>query len=460
VTSEEICAPTPAIPVNNKTCIIGAGSSGMVAVKALLDAGVPFDCFEESNRVGGLWVFGNKNGRSAAYRSLSINTSRTRMQYADFPMPASYPDYPGHLQIAEYFQAYAEKFRLLPHIRFETRVERVEPSAGGYLVTTSDGASARYDAVIVANGHHWLPHFPEPAFPGVFEGTTLHSSAYVAPNEPHDLRDLSVVVLGFGNSAVDIACELARPGGARRVILSTRRGAWVLPKYVFGRPVDQLRVGPSFLPASLALRISEFFYPRVIGDLARHGLPKPDHHLGGAHPTISSDLLPFVKAGRVHPKPNIRAFHGREIEFADGSREAVDALIYATGYQVSFPFFDPAFVSAPGNELSLYFRTLHPEHRHLYFIGLAQPLGAIMPIAEAQAKLVAASLAGKYAAPSPETMRRAAENERANIARRYVPSRRHTMQVDFDEFMHGLVKEHEAGTRRAERQRTERSVQD
>ncbi len=435
--------------MNNKTCIIGAGSSGMVAVKALLDANVPFDCFEESNCVGGLWVFGNKNGRSAAYRSLSINTSRQRMQYADFPMPASYPDYPGHAQIAEYFQAYAEHFGLLPHIRFETRVERVEPSAAGYLVTTSNGVTERYDAVIVANGHHWLPHFPDPPFPGVFEGTTFHSSAYVSPTEPYDLRERSVVVLGFGNSAVDIACELARPGGAGRVFLATRRGAWVLPKYVLGRPVDRLRVGPSFLPASLALRVSEFFYPRVIGDLRAHGLPKPDHRLGGAHPTISSDLLPFVKAGRVRPKPNIRAFHGPELEFSDGTREAVDALVYATGYQVSFPFFDPAFVSAPGNELSLYFRTLHPEQKHLYFIGLAQPLGAIMPIAEAQAKLVAASLAGRYLPPPVETMRRAAEAERAQVARRYVRSRRHTMQVDFDEFMLALAKEHTAGARRA-----------
>jgi hypothetical protein len=435
--------------VSQKTCIIGAGSSGMVAVKALLDAGVPFDCFEESDRVGGLWVFGNRNGKSAAYRSLSINTSRERMQYADFPMPKSYPDYPGHAKIAEYFQAYADHFALAEHIRFETRVERVESTREGYVVTTSRGTSGRYDAVIVANGHHWLPHFPDPPFPGVFRGHTLHSSSYVDPTEPYDLRGRSVVVLGFGNSAVDIACELARPGGAERVYLATRRGAWVLPKYVLGRPVDQLRLGPSFVPASIALRVSEFFYPHVIGDLSAHGLPKPDHRLGGAHPTLSSDLLPLLRAGRVHPKPNIRAFQGEHIEFVDGTRERVDALVYATGYQVSFPFFDPAFVSAPGNELSLYFRTIHPERKHLYFIGLAQPLGPIMPIAEAQAKLVAACLSGSYEPPSPEAMRRGAEAERASIARRYVASRRHTMQVDFDAFMSALAKERAAGQRRA-----------
>lgn len=436
--------------MNNKTCIIGAGSSGMVAVKALLDAGVPFDCFEEGDRVGGLWVFGNKNGKSAAYRSLSINTSRQRMQYADFPMPDTLPDYPGHADIAAYFQAYAERFELPRHIRFGTRVERVERDGAGYTVTTSNGTSGRYDAVIVANGHHWLPHFPSPPFPGDFSGVTLHSSRYVSPTEPYDFRGKRAVVLGFGNSAVDIACELARAGGAERVFLATRRGAWVLPKYVLGRPLDQLTGSLSFLPPSLGFRLSELFYPRVIGDLAAHGLPKPDHRLGGAHPTVSSDLLPMLKAGRVLPRPNIRAFHGESVEFTDGTRERADAVVYATGYQVSFPFFDPAFVSAPENELALFFRTLHPQHEKLFFIGLAQPLGAIMPIAEAQAKLVADCLAGRYAPPPPDVMEREAAAERASVARRFVRSRRHTMQVDFDAFMHALKKEHARGRKRAQ----------
>jgi dimethylaniline monooxygenase (N-oxide forming) len=432
-----------------KTCIIGAGSSGLVSVKALVDRGVPCDCFEESDRVGGLWVFGNKNGRSAAYRSLAINTSRQRMQYADFPMPDSYPDYPGHADIAAYFSAYAEHFDLARHIRFGTRVEHVEPADDGYEVTLSDGTRARYGAVIVANGHHWHPHFPDPPLPGSFSGLTLHSSDYVDPSEPHDLRGKRVVVLGFGNSAVDIACELAAPGNAARVVLSTRRGAWVLPKYVLGRPVDQLRVGPSFLPAKYAARLAELFYPLVIGNLAALGLPKPDHPLGGAHPTVSQNLLPMLKAGRVTPKPTIAELRGSAIAFADGSQEPFDALVYATGYQVKFPFFAPQFVSAPKNELPLYFRTLHPERKNLFFVGLAQPVGAIMPIAERQAKLIADCLAGGYAPPSEEIMRRAANAERAEVARRYVVSNRHTMQVDFDEFMAALAKEHAEGRARA-----------
>jgi dimethylaniline monooxygenase (N-oxide forming) len=433
----------------DRVCVIGAGSSGLVTVKAFVDAGVAFDCFEESDRVGGLWVFGNRNGRSAAYRSLSINTSRDRMQYADFPMPRDYPDYPGHAQIAAYFAAYAARFGLPARINFQERVERVAPAAGGgFLVTTSRAPERRYAAVVVANGHHWDPALPDPPFPGHFAGVSLHSSEYVDPVEPHDLRGKRVVVVGIGNSAVDIASELAK-NGAAKVVLSVRRGAWVLPKYAFGRPLDQLGVTPGFLPLRLRQAIGHALYRLVVGNPASYGLPRPDHHIGNAHPTVSSELLPLLRARRIAPKPGIRSLFAEGVEFVDGSRERADAILYATGYKVTFPFFERSFVAAPDNELSLYFRTFHPEIPGLYFVGLAQPLGAIMPIAEAQAKLIADHLTGRYATPPPERMRAAADAERAAVRSRYVSSRRHTMQVDFDEFMAALATERERGRVRA-----------
>jgi hypothetical protein len=144
-------------------------------------------------------------------------------------------------------------------------------------------------------------------------------------------------------------------------------------------------------------------------------------------------------------------FWGNEVEFADGSREAADAVVFATGYKVTFPFFDANFVEAPRNELPLYFRLFHLEIENLFFIGLAQPLGAIMPIAEAQSKLVADYLTGGYALPSRDEMRAVTEAEQRAMKRRYVASRRHTMQVDFDDFMKALDKEHHAGQKRAVR---------
>src|SRR5918994_2731900 len=122
--------------------VIGAGSSGIAAVKALHQRGIDVTCFEKSDRVGGNWVFGNKNGMSAAYRFLHINTSRERMAYSDFPMPESYPDFPRHDQIAEYFDAYVDHFGFRDRIRFDTPVERAARLEGGGWELTTPGGRA------------------------------------------------------------------------------------------------------------------------------------------------------------------------------------------------------------------------------------------------------------------------------------------------------------------------------
>src|SRR4051794_9172593 len=222
--------------------LIGAGSSGIAVAKALHERGGPFDCFEASDRVGGNWVFGNSNGMSAAYRDLHINTSRDRMEFSDFPMPKDYPDYPHHAQIASYFDAYVDHFGFRDKILFRTKVERVARlDGGGYDVTTDDGRTRRYDAVLVANGHHWDARWPEPAFAGsdTFEGEQLHAHSYV-DNSIFEGRN--AVVLGMGNSAMDIAVESSYV--AENTYLAARRGAWIVPKYVFGRPTDQLKNDP------------------------------------------------------------------------------------------------------------------------------------------------------------------------------------------------------------------------
>ena len=435
-----------------RVCVIGAGSSGIAVAKALWDKGIPFDCYEASDRVGGNWVFKNKNKMSSAYRSLHINTSRNRMQYADFPMPPNYPDFPHHSLIAEYFDAYVEHFGFRHKIEFEIGVEKVEKNADGlYRVSLRDGRVRHYDAVAVANGHHWDPRLPEPEFPGEFDGVTLHSHHYIDPGEPHDLVGKRVVVLGMGNSAMDIACELGRPGVAQRVFLAARRGAWVVPKYIFGRPLDKSVPLPEWFPRRLRGLLARSVYRIAVGSPENYGLPLPDHQLWQAHPTISSELFVRVGSGDVIPKPNLRRLAGGEVEFADGSRERVDAIVYCTGYKVTFPFFEESFVAADDNDLPLFRRVFRPGLPDLFFFGLLQPLGAIMPIAEAQAKWVGDYLLGRYALPSEAEMRRDIDQERSEMFTRYVKSKRHTMQVDYDVYMRNLARERALGRRRAER---------
>jgi dimethylaniline monooxygenase (N-oxide forming) len=425
-----------------RVCVIGAGSSGIASCQVLKARGIPFDCFETGSEVGGNWRYMNDNGMSSAYRSLFINTSRRRMEYASYPMPGEYPDYPHHSQIAEYFDDFVDHFGLRDHIRFNTEVTSVEPAAGssgeaGWDVTTGDGATRHHDAVMVANGHHWDPKWPDPAFPGEFSGEVIHAHDY---KTPEGLEDRNVLVLGIGNSATDIAVETSRV--SRMTYLALRRGAYVIPKYLKGRPTDELGTERT---SRLPLAVQRSAYARYLktaqGEMEDYGLPKPDHKLLEAHPTISSDLLPRIGHGRIKPKPNIERLEGDRVRFVDGSLEPMDAIVYCTGYRITFPFLAPHLLEARDNRVPLYRRVVDPEHPGLYVIGLVQPLGAIMPLAEEQSHWIADVLEGKVDLPTREQMRRVIEREDRRMAKRYVRSTRHTIQVDFFPYLRTLRRE-------------------
>jgi hypothetical protein len=426
--------------------VIGAGSSGIAAAKALRERGVPHTVFEASDRVGGVWVFGNRNGLSAAYRGLHINTSRDRMEFSDFPMPKTYPDYPHHTQIAAYFDAYTDHFGLRESIRFRTRVEHARRGADGvWELELHDGSTERFDALLVANGHHWNPRWPEPRFPGsdTFSGTQMHAHDY---REPEQLTGRRVVVLGMGNSAMDIAVESSYV--AERTFLAARRGAWILPKYLFGRPTDQLPNDPR-LPVGMRMKAFEAMIRLAVGRPEKYGLPKPDHAFGQAHPTVSVRIIDRLQHGAITPKPNIARLDGGEVEFADGSRERVDVVVYCTGYRITFPFFDPDFIAAPDNRIELFRRVMHPDIDNVFFVALVQPLGAIMPIAERQGQWIADHLRGEYLPPGRAEMLRDIREENDAMRRRYVASKRHTIQIDFDDYLRDLERERLAGAERA-----------
>jgi dimethylaniline monooxygenase (N-oxide forming) len=439
------------MPAGGKVCVIGAGSSGIASCQVLNARGIAFDCFEKGSEVGGNWRFENDNEMSSAYRSLHINTSRGLMAYKTYPMPEDYPDYPNHFQIAAYFDDYVDHFGLREKIRFRTQVVSVEPADGQWDVTTEDAdgkrETGRYRAVLVANGHHWDPRWPEPPFAGSeeFSGEQMHAHHY---REPEVLRGKRVLVLGIGNSATDIAVEASRI--AEKTFLAMRRGAYILPKYLGGKPTDE---SASAWVTRLPLPVQRFFIMRMLGlaagEMTAYGLPKPDHKLLEAHPTVSAELLSRLGHGDIAVKPNIDRFAGgRTVRFADGSEEEIDLVVYCTGYKISFPFFDPKLISAEGNRLGLYRRVASVEHPGLYFVGLIQPLGAIMPISEAQSEWVADILGGRGALPPVAEMRTEIAEAERKMRKRYVASKRHTIQVDFHPYLREIHRERKQAAQR------------
>jgi hypothetical protein len=168
------------------------------------------------------------------------------------------------------------------------------------------------------------------------------------------------------------------------------------------------------------------------------GLPTPNHNFLDAHPTVSSELLGRLGAGDAVAKGDVEELLGDSVRFADGSVEPVDAIIYATGYNISFPFFDPGFLSAPENVLPLYKRMLKPGIDDLAFVGLGQPIPTIFPFSELQSKLAARWLSGDWAPPEVAQMEAEIATDEAFHKGHFVDKPRHTMQLEWYSYQREL----------------------
>ncbi len=292
--------------------------------------------------------------------------------------------------------------------------------------------------MVVANGHLWDPRWPN--FPGSFSGAAIHANQYrtAAPYE-----DKRVLVVGIGNSAVDIAVDLGKI--AKSVTLSTRTGAHIMPKYLMGVPVDRWArffARKLRLPTVVARMIMSKLIFFANGDQRRFGIPRPKHPMWREHATLSQDLLPAVGHGRIKIKPNVAKLDGGAIEFADGTRDEFDAVIYATGYKTTFPFLKPEiFKVEDGQPVDLYRRITPPTQPGLFFAGLIQPIGPTIPLVEVQARWIAAVLAGGIALPNPTDMASEVRDYHDRKARTWLNSARYTLEVDFNDYSRELMRD-------------------
>lgn len=421
--------------MSKRVCVIGAGPSGITAAKNLLDQGLEVVVYDLGKEVGGNWVFTEEVGHSSVFETTHIISSRTLSQYDDFPMPEDYPDYPSHRHLAAYFQSYARHFNLYPHIRFQTLVKSCtrENDGSWKVISIADGieSSERFDALAVCNGHHWLPRMPE--FPGNFEGAFIHS---------HEVKRFSmfqgkrVLVIGGGNSACDVAVESSRV--AASVDMSWRRGYWIAPKFMMGKPADVFSTKIHWLPRKLWQKISAISLFFRNGKNSDYGLPEPEGPLGSHHPTINEDLFFTIRHGKIKPRPDIERLEGNTVHFKDGSSGAYDVIVACTGYVISHPFFEQSLIDYSTGDVPLWLRMMHPTMNNLYFIGLFQPLGCIWPGAELQSKIMAREIAGVW--KRPQNIVKLIEKELQQPDFHQINTPRHTITVDYHRFRNRLLK--------------------
>ena len=411
-------------------CVIGAGPSGLAALKNLLAAGIPAECLDREDDIGGNWRFGSTTSR--VFASTRLISSKSLTQFLDHPMPRDWPAYPDHRQCLDYLRSYVRRFDLAPRIRLRTTVERIEPGGpGGGWIVHADGTSRRHAGVVIANGHNHVPRWPD--VPGTFGGSLIHAADYKSPTHPLPIAGRRVLVIGGGNSGCDIAVEVSRH--AARTVHSTRRHYHVVPREVLGRPVDLrgerlLRMSaPLWLRRLVGLRAID----RTIGRPRRHGLPEPDHLLWESHPVVNSELYERIDSGAIHPAADVAAFSAGEVVFRDGRREAFDIVICATGYRVALPFIDTRLLGAdtPDGLPRLFLNLLHRSRDDIAVVGLIQPDSGQWGITDLQARLVARMAVAGRAHPRAAAWlyaRRQAPPSTPSL--RYVDSPRHALEVE------------------------------
>lgn len=373
----------------HRVCVVGAGPAGLAMGRALLDAGIAFDIYERNPGVGGIWNPDHKG--SPVYQSAHFISSKTAAMstFRGFPFPDSAPTYPSHRDVRAYLEGFAEKAGLMPHIRLSCGVAHASPIAKGWRVKLANGDVKNYEALVCASGTLWDPTIPK--IPGSFSGKIRHSVTYRTSDEVVGKR---VLIVGAGNSGVDIACDAAR--SAKKVLISLRRGYWFVPKFIRGIPTDIFLRSQESLPSWATPPDAANLLELLVGKPTAYGLPEPDHAPFASHPIMNSEILHHIGHGRIGPRGSIVKAVDDEIEFSDDKRDQIDEIILATGYRASIPFLDPQIVSyADGNRPDFWLRMFHRGIPNLYGLGFIETNSSVYRHFDLGAELIAKHIGGR-----------------------------------------------------------------
>uniref|UniRef100_A0A2K6U8E2 Flavin-containing monooxygenase n=1 Tax=Saimiri boliviensis boliviensis TaxID=39432 RepID=A0A2K6U8E2_SAIBB len=378
--------------------IIRAGVSGLAAIRCCLEEGLEPTCFERSNDVGGLWKFSDhtEEGRQSVF----TNSSKEIMCFPDFPYPDDYPNYMHHSKLQEYIKTFAQKKDLLRHIYIK-KCPSFLVTGQWVVVTENNGKqeSTIFDVVMICLGHYVYPNLPTDSFPGLnqFQGNYLHNRDY---KDPEAFKGKRVLMIGLGNSGSDTAVELSHL--ATQVIISTRSGSWVMSS------------------------VWDDDYPWDMVFLRKE-------------PIFNDELQSCILCGTVSIKPSVKAFKETSAVFEDGTMfEAIDSIIFATGYDYSYPFLDETIIKSRNNEVTLFKGIFPPlmEMPTLAVIGFVQSLGAAIPTADLQAHWAAKVFANSYTLPTTNEITADIDEKMGKKLKWFGQSQ--TLQADYITYMDEL----------------------
>lgn len=356
-----------------KVALIGAGIAGLGMAKSLKAHGIPYEHFEKMPELGGNWKYG-------VYENVHIISSKKTTEYPEYPMPASYPDFPNSGQMLSYLQSYAKHFNLEDSIQFNATVNAILPAGECWELEIEGRGRETFHSVIVANGHHWHSRYPR--IEGKFDGEIFHSKDY---KSPECLRGKRVLVVGAGNSALDLAVDAGE--FAIESHISMRTGRWIIPKTFFGIPsVDVMQ---PWFPKIFTRNLVKTLIFIQFGRYSDYGIPEPEDEIFERHPTVNSQFLYYMKHGKISPHPDLRKFDGKEVVFRDGSRLEVDTVIFATGFHASLPMLSALNLKYNQNGMPELIYGMFPKnYKNIYILGMGQPRYGAGPLVSKAAELI------------------------------------------------------------------------
>ena len=368
--------------MENRAAIIGGGPAGLTQARALGDLGIPYTIFERNAAFGGLW--NTDDPTSPIYDSAHLISSRYLTGFQDYPMPDDWADYPSRVHILEYIQSFAKDHGIAAHARFNAEVSAATPVEGGWEVATKDGTREKFRWLIAANGSNWKPVMPK--WPGTFDGTLRHAASYKSPEE---FADKKVLIVGLGNSGVDIACDAVR--SAKSVDVSIRRGYHVIPKHIFGKPADVFSADSPGLPFPIRQRILQKLLRVLIGDLGKYGMPKPDHRLMETHPLLNDQFIFHLRHGDLDLLADIERLEGQMVHFKDGTSGEYDEIICATGFDWEIPYIKEELLPWERGRIAPPL-AIFPDVENLFLISFVESNGSSFSLFNDMSRIIARAI--------------------------------------------------------------------
>ncbi|MBN9222497.1 MAG: NAD(P)/FAD-dependent oxidoreductase [Mesorhizobium sp.] len=336
--------------------IIGAGPAGLAVAACLRQAGLDFVMLEKEQQAAPAW--------RRHYERVHLHTTKRYSSLPFVPFPRDYPRYVPRDLFVEYLDSYARRFDIEP--RFGETVRSIVRDGRGWRVEATSG-SLRAWHVVIASGYNAEPL--KPGFAGIetFKGYMLHSADY---RNPAPFAGQSVLVVGMGNTGAEIALDLAE-GGARPTI-SVRGGVHIVPRELFGVPIQMVGMATRFGPQ----RVNDALFPIILdlvqGRLEKFGLTRPKQGLlqqialASRIPVIDVGTIGKIREGMIKVAPDIAEISERGARFVDGKQGDFDAIVFATGYRPGYARFlepgiepGPSGVNALASDLGLYLVGFH-----------------------------------------------------------------------------------------------------